>query len=330
LDESLVERLQNGATSHKPEVAEFCRIVLAKLGPRKAWSGRFKPIPKQAEEEDVIETLETFVTALEDEGQPDDIPGFVMNIVDVMNRFNTSPSILGKSATCIELLMPFYPDISSEMIYECLSVCYGILSGETFLNGDEAFSAVENLEKLVQLLVGTVTTDRLLAAMASLVAESNGVKLDAVLAALDAIVRDSRGTITEEMLAPIAESLTVFHPEIELPEYLTEPVDPTDIIRDYEESFARMATPEEVFEEIAYLVDAHPDGVFVQYPLFLEKILQISWAEMTRKRPPDAEKGLVQRTLEMDRQIGCLTDTAYRSSEFGPHALGKILEACSV
>jgi hypothetical protein len=324
LEPLLVERIENGATSRKPAVAEFCRLVLARLGPRRARSGRFRRVPADAPEDAVAEALAGFIAAIEDEGQPDDIPGFVHNVVATMAAFRGSAAVLGRCAACLEAIVPFYPDVPGDVTFECLSVCFAILSGETFLSGDDAFGAVESLQKLVAVWSGTVGRDRMLAAMAPLVANANGVRLDAVVAALGECMRAGEDA-DEEALAALAESFAAFHPEIELPEFLAPVEDRTDVIDDYEEAFRRLADPEAVFDEVARLVESHADGDFVQFPASLDRILQASWTAIMGKRPVRGDEATWQKTKRIEKQMTKMTETAYCASRFGPRALSRVL-----
>jgi hypothetical protein len=282
------------------------------------------------DEEPVIERLTTFVTALGDEGQPENIAAFVANMVSVMRTFKDSAPVLGKCATCLENIIPFYPEVSAEVTFECLSVCYGVLSGETFLSGDQAFSTVEALQKLVSVWSGTVTQPHMLSAMIPLVAQSTGEKLNGVLAALGELIRVWNGPMNEESLAAISQRLMVFHPEVELPPYLASLDDNTDIIDEYEKSFVQLADPEGVFDEVARLVELHPNGEFAQYPISVDRILQASWIAIHGKRAVHTEETLWQRTTQAKRQIGEMGDADYVASCFGPAALEEGFKECII
>jgi hypothetical protein len=120
--------------------------------------------------------------------------------------------------------------------------------------------------------------------------------------------------------------LWIFHPDIELPPYLTAPEDETDIVLDYEDSFARLTDPNEVFEELATLIASEPDGDFTQYPVYLQRVLQPSWIVLKGKKPVGTEDVLWERTREIQRQISETSEEEYAESHFSPAALTRVLQ----
>jgi hypothetical protein len=323
LEKALVDRVRKGTTHRRPELSTFFRSVLRRVGRTNA-TGKpiFARIPDGADEQAAIEALEELVDTIEDNGQPEDIAGFFENVVSVIARFPQSGPILELGAVCVAAILPFAGDVDQEVLYECLSVCFGVLSGEVFLCGDNAFAAVEALQTMLDAIFMNVPPETIVEAATSLLAQAKGEKLDAVLRNLEVATEN----IPEANLDHGFQNMIVFHPEIQLPQFLRAVEDPTDIIDYYERSLDRLGRPETVFEEFADIIESHPENEISEYPTYLQSLFQSMWIIAAGERPKGTSNETWKRTTALQEMIAELPEEVYQQSEFSPDKLTEALE----
>jgi hypothetical protein len=321
LEPALLHRLENGVSHRNAVLSTFCKDALTQMG-KTAISkkqGRFRDISIHASEQSVVDSLGKFVELLADNGQPDDLRRFLDNIVRVMTRFNKSPMVLERGAACAESVLPFFPDVTVEILFELLSVCFDILSGETFLTGDNAFPAVEGLQRLTTLIAKTAIPETFLAAMVPLVAESSGVKLESVVEALAYFVRQSQ--IEDEILEPISRSFATFHSDLSFPPCLVVPSDSTDQILDFEHSIDRLCSTQTVLDELINIMEHNPEGDFSGYPAYLHPVLQIAWIAMIGTRPPNTDSETWDLVTRIREEVAQIPPDKLSESSYRPKAL---------
>jgi hypothetical protein len=325
LDHSLVERLENGITHRNSKLSNLCSEILEQIGKQgRSDRARFLEISQSATEESAVESLGRFVEILEDNGQPEDIVHFIVNIVTVMTRFKTSSIVLERGSACVESVLPFTSNLSNELIFELLSICFSILSGETFLTGDNAFPAVEGLQRLLNQITTTVRPQIFVSVLIPLIAESKGVKLESVLEVLSNFIRESH--IEREFIDRLCQIFVAFHPDLEIPSCLIDSNQIPDEFTLIEKSLNRLCNPHQVVLELINIMEEHADGDFTGYPIYLQGILQIAWITMIGTRPPDTDDGLWSLVEDIRAQVQNIPEEDLSASEFGPRALKEQLE----
>ncbi|KAH0787925.1 hypothetical protein GPJ56_008133 [Histomonas meleagridis] len=313
LEDCICTRLQNGAKHQDENLSSLCIKVLTKIGIQIKDSGtQFSNISENSDEKEAIQILSEYVEALENNGQPSDISDFMMNIVTVMQRFNDSAVVLVHAATCAEAVLPFYTEASVEVVYHCISICASILSGETFLNGDKSFEASEAIQNLFNELFQNISPEILRKSIEANVAESNDMKLKPILEQLHMIKCDN----SEEFIKPIIDSLEIFHPKYELPQFLMK-LKKKKSFELLQESIQRLTNPETVFEEIEEVTCKSVDGDFGNYPKHLLVMLQTSWIIKTRKIPPNCDENMYNDVMNSIQKIMKMSDDEIDESEFG-------------
>ena len=326
IEGTLVDRLENGTTHRNAELSGLCTDVLKTMGRTNTATDRFGSISDEADELSAIESLNKFVDTLEDNGQPSDMINFIRNITSVMSRFPQSVTILERSAACLDSVLPFSPAVPFELIYEILSVCLTILSGEVFLEGPDSFDAVEALQSLQTTIFTKVPPNTVAEAMIGLVAQAQGPKLEATLKLLDAHVADH--DIPENILRRIAENMTAFHPGQKLPDYLQftdvlqiDEIDPISV------SLERLCNPDTFSSELASILARSPDGSFEGYPEEITEILQCAWILLHNSRPANCSDETYSTTLAIKADMDSITDETVLNSKYGPAALLERLES---
>jgi hypothetical protein len=319
----LVDRIRKGTTHRRPELSTFFRAVLRRIGRANA-TGKpiFARIPDGADEQEAVEGLEECVDTLEDNGQPEDIAGFLANVVSVMARFSQSGPILELGAICVTSILPFSVEVDPEVLYECLSICFAVLSGEVFLGGDNAFAAVEGLQAMLEAICRNVPPRTVVEATTPLLGQAKGEKLEAVLRNLEAAVENSPNLNLDEG----SQNMIVFHPEVRFPEFLPVAEDPTDIIDYYQRSLNRIGRPETVFEEFAEIIEAHPEKDISEYPAYFQSLFKSVWIIVTGERPKETSDQIWDRTTALQEIITKLPEEVYQRSEFSPDRLAEELE----
>jgi hypothetical protein len=244
LEPSLVERIQKGTTHRGPESSSFFSTVLRRVGGPDLGHPIFDPIPALADEQLSLEYLEDFADTLADSGHPDDIAGFLVNIVSTMARFPSSSLIVELGAECVASILPFAPDVSAEILFECLAIC---------LTDDSPPAA----RGLLDAVVAHVRPATARAAITSLVAFAGGDISRALLARLEAI----GGASNPDLIG-------AFHPE-----WLDRQAE-DDAIDEYERSLNRLADPAEVMGELARIIAQRHQEALSGYPLHFQVLFQ--------------------------------------------------------
>jgi hypothetical protein len=224
LEPSLIERIQKGTTHHDSESSSFFNAVLRRVGGPDLGHPIFQPILARADEQFSLECLEDFADSLADSGHPDDITSFLVNVVSTMARFPTSPPIVELGANCITSILPFAPDVSAEILFECLAIC---------VNDDSPAAALGLMDAVVAHVRPAIAR----AAMTPLVALASGDILRGLFARLEAI----DGASNPDLIG-------AFHPEWLDRQTEANPLD------EYEKSLSRLADPAEVMGELARII----------------------------------------------------------------------------
>ena len=329
LETSLQDRLENGSTHRDVQLSSLCNDVLKKLGKQSSEKKeKFVSISENANEEIAIEMLGKYVETLEDNGQPSDIIDFIRNITSVMMKFKDSAMILERSASCIESVIPFCSDVPLDSLFQDLSICFSILSEEMFLNGEMSFMAVESIEKLTKTIFNSVNPKILLSALASVVAQADGIKLQRVLQYIDQYVANPPDTFTDDMLSEIYENMEIFHPSIQ---YSFSNIGPNiDIIENYERSINRLCNPETIFEELDKIISESPDGNFKTYPSYLRPILQSAFLIKNQDNSninfDEIDEIIFDNVKTTINEINSIEDDKLEESRFGPDGLRKELD----
>jgi hypothetical protein len=238
LEPSLIERIQKGTTHRRTESSSFFSAVIGRVGGPDLGRSIFEPIPARADEQLCLECLEGFVDTLADSGHPDDIAGFLANVVSTMARFRSSPTIVELGGSCIASIIPFAPDVSAEVLFECLAIC----------SADH---------RLIDALCAHVSPAIVRAALTPLVALASGEMFRAALASLQAVGGASDADLIE-----------AFHPECR------DRDGRGDVLDEYEMSLNRLADPAKMMDEFARIIAVRHQAAMVEYPLRFKVLFQ--------------------------------------------------------
>jgi hypothetical protein len=242
LERPLIERIQTGATHRRPESSSFFSAVLRRVGTAEVGRPIFEPIPAHADEQLSLECLECFVDTLADSGHPDDIGGYLVNVVSTMARFRSSAAIVELGANCVASILPFAPDVSAEVLFECLAIC----------SADDSTA-----HRLIDAVCAHTNPAAVRAAMTPLAALASGAMLHVVLARLEVVGGPSNRDLID-----------AFHPECR------DPQRGGDVIDEYERSLNRLGDQAEMMDEFARIIAEKHDAGPAEYPLHLQVLFQ--------------------------------------------------------
>lgn len=271
-------RVEAGAEHNRQELAEFCRDVL-KLTTgsqmRQLKPPEFAEIPNEATAAVASDMLASFCESIESGNAPPDPVSFMENVVDTMRRFDTEPSILEKGAECLQNTLNLCHTIPVEIITWILELCFTILSGEAFLNGDDSFDAVEAIQKLSNDVFDKMPPEILLPAISGTIAETPDSHLPLLMNKLKEYVKYSGESIDPALISEIAATLDAFHPTFNgRPDFLRSVSEPAPESENLSESVRKLTDPDTVFEEMEAIVE-HGDSTVIQnYPVYLRGFLQ--------------------------------------------------------
>lgn len=323
LDESLAERLENGSTHRDISLSSLCKDVLQNLGRTSTkQQEKFVEISESADINIALKLLGSYVDTLEDNGQPSDLIDFIKNIASVMIRFGDSAEVLEKAASCVESVIPFCAELPVEIVFNCLSLSFTILSGEVFLNGEHSFEAVESLQSLINAIFTNVSPAVLIPSVSSLIAQSQNSKLEMVINHFDQYCKAHPDNLDSDLIEQIQESIDIFHPELK-------ETDACADIDDMEQQLIRLNDPETILDEVKSIVTQSIDGNFDSYPSYLIPLLQISWMvynEDQSKYPLNIDDDLYDEICETIENINSLDEDAIDESEFSTIAIQKEIE----
>jgi hypothetical protein len=187
---------------------------------------------------------------------------------------------------------------------------------------DNAFAAVEALQAMLEATIKHVPPATIVEAATPLLAQAKGEKLDVVLRNLEAAVENTSEANVDEW----SQNMIVFHPGIRLPLFLRAVEDPTDIIDCYERSLDRLGRPETVFEELADIIETHPEKEISEYPTYLQELFQSVWIIASGERAKGTSEETWEKTTALQELIAGLTEDRYQQSEFSPDRLAEALE----
>lgn len=326
LEPSLAKRLENGSTHHDASLSSLCNDVFVKLGRNITEKKEiFTSISDTADIDCAIDQLGVYVETLEDNGQPSDIIDFVRNIISVMNRFSESAIVLQRAANCVESIIPFCEDLPIELTYNCLSLCFSIMSGEMFLNGENAFTASEAIQSLTRTIFDSIPPQDLIPALTSILKQKSksddNSKIKMVLDNIESYVRLLPNDLDATLLDQIYEALDSFHPEIKKPSFCTrKSIDPSENVAELEDSIRKLNSPDTILDEINSLVEKSTDCDFSSYPSYLIPMLQIAWIIKNRDAPlneNNADPLLYDNVHKIMARVDLLDDDQIDESEFG-------------
>ncbi|KAK8893324.1 hypothetical protein M9Y10_021741 [Tritrichomonas musculus] len=335
LEPTLAKRLENGSTHRDPSLSSLCKDVIIKLGRDTTESKEiFTSISDTDDIEKAKDQLAIYVDTLEDNGQPSDIVDFVRNITSVMNRFHESAVVLERAASCVESVIPFCEDLPIELIYNCLSLCFSIMSGEMFLSGDRAFYASEAIQSLQQSIFDSIPPQNLIPALASILSQPNvsddNSKIKMVIDNIDSYIKSLPDDFDKSLVDQIYEAIDIFHPEIRKPLFSEQKeCDSLETIDLYENSLRKLNSQDTILEEIDSLVNSSKDCNFNAYPIYLQPILQMAWIIQNEDAPLNEENidpAIYNDVHAIIEKINNLDDDQIDDSEFGLDYLQKELD----
>jgi hypothetical protein len=183
------------------------------------------------------------------------------------------------------------------VIFAWLSLGFEIASGEVFLTGGDAFSAVEAISALVNTVLSSVDEPLLVRSLIGVIPTACPGALEMVLSHLTGVLKREPATNTELVMDRTRKLLAAFHPGSPVPPFFQSASEETDAFDLIKESMRRLMEPETVFEEIEAIHELHPDGVFAEYPSALKRILQFAWIIERGERPPSTPDEVWERAL---------------------------------
>jgi len=222
----------------------------------------------------------------------------------VMYRFRTS--VVERAASCLESVFPFCPDASVEIVYEVLSVCTEVLSGETFLEGEKAFEALQAFSHAVMESVRACVIVRAVAAIAARAGESR------LATALEGYCGAPPEEFDPQQLAGVAEAAEAFHPDHVMTRFLRRRGS-----RAVEVSVERLSCPGTCLDEADAVVARAVDGAFGEYTDAIRQILQAAWVWATGKTPSDIDPELMEDIATAQREIAVMDEVDPADSKYG-------------
>ena len=298
-------RVETGTEHHDQSLAALCRDAL-KLKTANHTNSlqvpEFADIPNEATVSVAGDMLNGFCEALSAGSAPVDPISFIRNVIETMRRFCNSPFVLEKGSECLRNAISQCNPIPVELVSHILDLCFTILSGETFLNGDDSFEAVEAVQNLSNAIFETVPAEILLPAVAGTVAETTDSRLPLLLNKLKEYVKFSGAQTDQFQINEIAMALDAFHPTFTgRPDFLVTPIEQPSSYEAMTESIRRLMDPETVFEEMESIVATGDSTIVQSYPVYLRGFLQRAFFLLTEMEPigmTDHDRQIAQDMME--------------------------------
>ena len=312
LSQEVRVRVEAGTEHHNCDLSEFCREVLklttaSQVSTLKA--PEFAEIPNEATVAVAGDMLSAFCEAIESGHVPSDLVGFMTNVVETMKRFDSEPHVLEKGAECLRNVLALCNTIPVDVITWILELCFSILSGEAFLNGDDSFDAVEAIQNLSNDIFDKLPPDVLLPAVSGTIAEASDSHLPLIMNKLKEYVKFSGASIDPTLIGEIAATLDAFHPSFKgRPDFLVTADDTPPESDDIGESVRRLTDPETVFEEMEAVVGRGDSTVIQNYPSYLRGFLQRAFYLLTEIEPIGMNEEQRQLAEEMMQNYRTMKD----------------------
>ena len=300
-------RVEAGLHSADQSLADFCReaLKLASGGNTVLRTPMFAEIPHETTASVATGMMSSFIEALDAGNAPQDPIPFIANVLEAMKRFKTEASVLEKGSGCLDRVFGTCTTFPVEIISWTLELCCDVLSGQSFLNGDDSFDAVEAVQNLGNILFEKVPQQILLAAVAGTVAQIEDAHLPLLMNKLKEYVRFQGANVDQLQIEEIAATLDAFHPNFTgRPDFLVLGKEDMSGYDRMAESVRRLMDPETVFQEMEAIVAMGDSTVIQSYPTYLRTFLQRAFYLLRQTEPDgltDHERRMVEDTMESYR-----------------------------
>ena len=300
-------RVEAGLHSSDQSLADFCReaLKLASGGNTVLRTPMFAEIPHETTASVASGMMSSFIEALDAGNAPQDPIPFIANVLEAMKRFKTEASVLEKGSGCLDRVFGTCTTFPVEIISWTLELCCDVLSGQSFLNGDDSFDAVEAVQNLGNILFEKVPQQILLAAVAGTVAQIEDAHLPLLMNKLKEYVRFQGANVDQLQIEEIAATLDAFHPNFTgRPDFLVLGKEDMSGYDRMAESVRRLMDPETVFQEMEAIVAMGDSTVIQSYPTYLRTFLQRAFYLLRQTEPDgltDHERRMVEDTMESYR-----------------------------
>lgn len=284
-DSTLLNKIRAGCEYHDKSMAEFCKDIInyiQRAGPVDPMSTpppppapTFAEISPNANVTVSNEMLSTYISGFENGERPRDPTSFIHNVIQTMQRFANSPLILEKGSNIIgfalNLLLPSPP---IETVSEVINLCFLLLSGETFLTGDNSFDALEAIQTLSNNIFEIIPSQILLPAITATVTTTTDSHLYLLMRKFSEYYQNNPDSVNQHQLNEIAAALDAFHPDFkERPPFLNINNSIDNKLSSMTESIEKLLDPETVFGEMENIIKQDP-AILNDYPLYLRGFLQ--------------------------------------------------------
>ena len=311
---TILNRVKVGCEFHEKSLSEFCKDVI-KFMRKKLPSDQPPPPPTFAQispSADLTvcdEMMTSFITAIENGEKPRDICGFIHNIAQTMQRFIDSPVILGKGANniglALNLLLPSPP---IETVSEAIKLCFSLLSGESFLTGNDSFDALEAIQSLSNNIFEIIPTELLIPAISATIATTDESHIHLLLRKFSEYYQNNRSEINQRQLTEIASTLDAFHPSFtERPSFLKINIGFDNRLAQMTNSIEKLMNPETVFTEMENVIQQDP-AILNDYPLYLRGFLQRAYLLYNGEEPVGMSDEQKQLADEMMQDINSINE----------------------
>ena len=298
-------RVEAGVQHQDQALAEFCREAL-----KVAANGRggtlqkpeFADIPSETTAGVAGDMLKGFVESLRGGNRPEDPIRFVRNVIDTMGKFKSEPVVLEKGSLCLREGLGMCSQIPLEILSWSVELCFSVLSGESFLNGEASFDAVEAVQNLVNTIFEKVPQEHLLASVAGAIAQMSEADLPLLMNKLKEYVRFMGANVDQMQLEEIAATLDAFHPTFAgRPDFLMSRGGDASVYDAMAESVRRLMDKDTVFQEMEAIISKGDASLIQNYPVYLRAFLQRGFYILTDKEPTgmtEHEKRMVEDAMQ--------------------------------
>ena len=298
-------RVEAGVQHQDQALAEFCREAL-KVAANGHGSTLQKPefadIPSETTAGVAGEMLTSFVESLRGGNAPQDPIRFVRNVIDTMGKFKSEPVVLEKGSLCLREGLGMCSQIPLEILSWSVGLCFSVLSGESFLNGEASFDAVEAVQNLVNTIFEKVPQEHLLASVAGAIAQMSEADLPLLMNKLKEYVRFMGASADQLQLEEIAATLDAFHPTFAgRPEFLMYRGGDASAYDAMAESVRRLMDKDTVFQEMEAIISKGDPSLIQNYPVYLRTFLQRGFYILTDRQPTgmtEHEKRMVEDAMQ--------------------------------
>lgn len=315
-DSTMLNRIKAGCEYHDKNFSEFCKSILNDVQRTIPTDQVLAPPPPTFAEISPNanitisnEMLTSFLSAFENGEKPRDPSNFIHNIIQTMQRFANSPSILEKGSNNIGIALNLLlPDPPTETVSEIMKLCFLLLSGESFLTGDNSFEALEAIQTLSNNVFEIVPSQILIPAITATIAMTTDSHLHLLMRKFSEYYQNNRGEISQRQLNDIASTLDAFHPDFnERPPFLNTNAGFDSKLNSMTESIERLLNPETVFTEMESIIQQDPE-ILNDYPLYLRGFLQRAYFLYHSEEPVGMSEDQRLAAEEMVREMGSIKE----------------------